>query len=224
MSMRRPAPAGAAARARLLAALGAGARRGQHGPALGGGRRHRRLVPHPADPRRAARPPGRGRGAGGGGRDRGRPRGAGRHARHRRRRVGPAAGARRADHRARVDPRLRRGAVPADRRGQSGWPTAARSSPRASTCPACPETLEARFDSLSPTAWTYTDIRTTAADPGPPRGPRHRGRQPGPAARPTTTPTRSTTSTRSPSSRRRSRSSPGRCSSPACRCCCSSPA
>ena len=43
-------------------------------------------------------------------------------------------------------PRLRRGPLPADRRGQSGWPTAAPSSPRASTWRACPETLEARFD------------------------------------------------------------------------------
>ncbi len=34
-----------------------------------------------------------------------------------------------------------------------------------------PETLEERFDSASPTAWTYTDIRTTEEVPGLPRGP-----------------------------------------------------
>ncbi|MCW2738285.1 MtrAB system histidine kinase MtrB [Nocardioides sp.] len=34
-----------------------------------------------------------------------------------------------------------------------------------------PEKLEARFDSVSPTAWTYTDIRTTQEVPGLPAGP-----------------------------------------------------
>src|SRR5829696_6970092 len=34
-----------------------------------------------------------------------------------------------------------------------------------------PETLEDRFDSVSPTAWTYTDIRTTREIPGLPEGP-----------------------------------------------------
>jgi two-component system sensor histidine kinase MtrB len=34
-----------------------------------------------------------------------------------------------------------------------------------------PEKLEARFDSVSPTAWTYTDIRTTKEVPGLPQGP-----------------------------------------------------
>lgn len=34
-----------------------------------------------------------------------------------------------------------------------------------------PESLEARFDSLSPTAWTYTDIRTTREVQGLPEGP-----------------------------------------------------
>ena len=34
-----------------------------------------------------------------------------------------------------------------------------------------PESLEARFDSVSPTAWTYTDIRTTGEVPGLPEGP-----------------------------------------------------
>src|SRR6478735_4141892 len=34
-----------------------------------------------------------------------------------------------------------------------------------------PETLEARFDSLSPTAWTFTDIRTTRPIQGLPDGP-----------------------------------------------------
>lgn len=34
-----------------------------------------------------------------------------------------------------------------------------------------PEKLEARFDSVSPTAWTYTDIRTTREIPGLPEGP-----------------------------------------------------
>ena len=34
-----------------------------------------------------------------------------------------------------------------------------------------PEKLEARFDSVSPTAWTYTDIRTTEDIPGLPEGP-----------------------------------------------------
>jgi two-component system sensor histidine kinase MtrB len=34
-----------------------------------------------------------------------------------------------------------------------------------------PETLEARFDSVAPTAWTYTDIRTTRDIPGLPQGP-----------------------------------------------------
>ncbi|HSU02133.1 MAG TPA: MtrAB system histidine kinase MtrB [Nocardioides sp.] len=34
-----------------------------------------------------------------------------------------------------------------------------------------PEKLEARFDAVSPTAWTYTDIRTTEEIPGLPQGP-----------------------------------------------------
>jgi two-component system sensor histidine kinase MtrB len=34
-----------------------------------------------------------------------------------------------------------------------------------------PENLEAKFDSLSPTSWTYTDIRTTREIPGLPEGP-----------------------------------------------------
>ena len=34
-----------------------------------------------------------------------------------------------------------------------------------------PESLEARFDSLSPTAWTYTDVVTTREIPGLPPGP-----------------------------------------------------
>ncbi len=34
-----------------------------------------------------------------------------------------------------------------------------------------PEALEAKFDSVSPTAWTYTDIRTTREIPGLPDGP-----------------------------------------------------
>ncbi|GAA1924397.1 MtrAB system histidine kinase MtrB [Nocardioides hwasunensis] len=34
-----------------------------------------------------------------------------------------------------------------------------------------PESLEARFDSVSPTAWTYTDIRTTRPIAGLPEGP-----------------------------------------------------
>ena len=96
---------------------------------------------------------------------------AGRHPRPRGRRVGPAAGPRRADHRARLDPRLRGRPVPADRRRHPAGRRWRASSPRASTSSSVPEKLEARFDSVSPTAWTYTDIRTTEEIPGLPEGP-----------------------------------------------------
>ena len=107
--------------------------------------------------------------------------------------VEPISGAR--DH-----ARLRRGAVPADRRRASGWPTAARSSPRASTWPACRSPSRPRFDSLSADG---VDLHRHPA----PRG-RSRASPRAPASwsaarsgsRPTTTPTRSTTSTRWPRS------------------------
>ena len=103
----------------------------------------------------------------------------------------------------------------------SGWPTAVRSSPRASTCPASrrpsrpASTRSPRRHGPSPTSARRGRSRASRKAPASWSAARS-------GSRPTTTPTRSTTSTRWPSRRRRSRSSRGRCSSPGCRCCCSS--
>ena len=117
----RPRPSGARSiQARVVVStLLLSARRGQR----------RRLVPAPADPRRPARPPGRGRRRRGRRRDRrGRATGSSR-ARHRHRRRAPAARPGRPDHPARRHPRLRAWCSPARSARTAGSPTAAPSSP-----------------------------------------------------------------------------------------------
>ena len=141
----------------------------------------------------------------------------------RRRRVRPAAGARRADPGPRCDPRLRRGAVATGQRGRT--PRRRRREvhrgprPQERAGEARGTLRRASRRPRGPTPTSAPRARSPASRRAPASWWAARS-----GSRPTTTPTRSTTSTPSPSSRRRWRWSRAPCSSPASRCCSSSPA